>query len=124
MDTSTIRNRIKMIDDLEAENKTSKDLLKSALENDGSYVEAAREAKEALSKRKRIKDTIYSQVENKKVVEDIRANVEEIETLQEILSTELANYYATAKTDNIEDAQGTKRKFKIIVKLMPSGREE
>ena len=113
-----------MIDDLEAENKTSKDLLKSALENDGSYVEAAREAKEALSKRKRIKDTIYSQVENKKVVEDIRANVEEIETLQEILSTELANYYATAKTDNIEDAQGTKRKFKIIVKLMPSGREE
>jgi len=124
MDISTIRNRIKMIDELEDENRVSKELLKSALENDVTYTEAAREAKEVLSKRRRIKDEIYSQTENEKVVEDIKANKEEIDTLQEILSAELAEYYTREKTDEIEDAKGAKRKFKVIVKLLPTGKFE
>ena len=124
MEISTIRNRIKMIEELEEENRASKELLKSVLENDATYTEAAREAKEALSKRKRIKDEICSQSENEKVVEDIKANKEEIDTLQEILSAELAEYYTKEKTDEIEDSSGAKRKFKITVKLLPTGRYE
>lgn len=124
MDIATIRNRIKMIEELEEENSVSKELLKSALENDATYTEVAREAKEVLSKRKKIKDEIYSQSENEKVVEDIKANKEEIDTLQEILSAELAEYYTREKTDEIEDAKGAKRKFKVIVKLLPTGKFE
>ena len=124
MNITTIRQRIRMIEELEGENRVSKELLKSALENDAQYTEVARETKEALSKRRRIKDEIYSQSENEKVVEDIKANKEEIDTLQEILSAELADYYAREKTDEIEDAKGTKRKFKVIVKLLPTGKFE
>ena len=124
MNISTIRNRIKMIEDLEEENRASKELLKSALENSRTYTEAAREAKEALSKRRRIKEEIYGESENAKVVEDIKANKEEIDTLQEILSAELAEYYAKEKTDEIEDAHGERRKFKITVKILPMGQNE
>ena len=119
MDIKTIRNRIKMIEELEEENRVSKELLKSALENDAQYTEAARETKEALSKRKRIKDEIFSQPGNEKVVEDIKANKEEMSTLQEILSVELAEYYTKEKTDEIEDSSGQRRKFKLVVRLMP-----
>ena len=76
MDISTIRKRIGMIEDLEEENKKSKELLKSALDNDSEYDKAAREAKEVLSKRRRIKERIMEEPGNKKVVEDIKANKE------------------------------------------------
>jgi len=124
MDISTIRNRIKMIEELEAENKISKELLKSALDNDEDYVTAAKQARESLSKRKRIKDKIYGEAENAKVVEDIKANKEEMNTLQEILSTELTDYYSKQKTDEIEDAHGRRRKFKLVARLMPSDYSE
>jgi hypothetical protein len=119
MEISTIRKRISMIEDLEEENRKSKELLKSALDNDAEYQEAAREAKEVLSKRRRIKEKIMEEPGNKKVVEDIKANKEEIETLQEILSAELVDYYAKNKTDQIEDSNGEQRKFKLVVKLLP-----
>ena len=121
MEISTIRKRISMIEELEEENKKSKELLKSALENDAEYEEAAREAKEVLSKRRRIKERIIEEPGNKKVVEDIKANKEEIDTLQEILSLELVEYYSKEKTDQIEDSNGEQRKFKLVVKLLPKG---
>lgn len=119
MDTSTIRQRMKMIDELEDENKKSKELLKSALDNDIEYQKAQQETKETLSKRRRIKERIMEEPGNKKVVEDIKANKEEIETLQEILSAELVEYYSKEKTDQIEDSNGVQRKFKVVVKFLP-----
>ena len=108
-----------MIDDLDEENKKSKELLKSALDNDTEYEQVAREAKEVLSKRRRIKEKIMEEPGNKKVSEDIKANKEEIETLQEILSAELVEYYTKNKTDQIEDSSGVQRKFKLVVKFLP-----
>jgi len=119
MDMSAIRNRIKMIEDLEAENRASNELLKSALDNEPAYTDVAKEAKEILARRKRIKEEVLGQVGNEKVVEDIKANKEEISTLLEILSAELAEYYTKEKTDEIEDSSGQKRKFKVLVRLMP-----
>jgi len=121
MEISTIKNRMKMIDELEEENKVSKELLKSALENDEEYVVAAKETKETLAKRRRIKEKILEEPENKKVNENIKANKEEIKTLHEILSAELVEYYQKNKTDQIEDSNGVQRKFKVVVKLLPKG---
>jgi len=121
MDQTTIRNRMKMIDELEEENKISKELLKSALENDENFCAAAKKTKEALAKRRRIKEKIMEEAGNKKVSENIKANKEEIATLQEILSSELVEYYQKNKTDQIEDSNGVQRKFKIVVKLLPKG---
>lgn len=117
MELSTIQNRIKMIEELENENKISKDLLKSELENSGEYQAAATRAKEAQGKKRREKELVMAQSECEKIVSDIKANNEEISTLKEILSTELADYYQKNKTDQIIGHDGKQRKFKIIARL-------
>ncbi|OQA53320.1 MAG: hypothetical protein BWY43_00091 [candidate division WS2 bacterium ADurb.Bin280] len=117
MELSTIQNRIKMIEDLESENKVSKDLLKSELENSEQYQKAAQEAKEAQTKKRREKELVMSKSECEKIVMDIKANNEEISTLKEILSVELSDYYQKNKTDEIIGHDGKQRKFKIIARL-------
>jgi len=112
-----------MIEELEAENKTLKDLIKSELENSESYQAAAAKAKTAIGERRGAKDRVLAKPECEKTVSDIKANNEEISTLREILSAELADYYEKNKTDEIAGPDGQQRKFKIIVKLVPSFRE-
>lgn len=119
MDISSIQKRIKMIEDLEAENRTSKDILDSQLEADGVYQEAAKEAKQKALDKKSARDRVLSDAGNQKVISDIKANQEEIATLKEILSTELVDFYNKSKQDEIDDGSGVARKFKFSVKLMP-----
>jgi len=121
MDLSVIKERISIIEKLEQDNKKSKELLNSALENDKAYTQVADEAKSAARKKKELRDAIYIQEGNAKLAEDIRENLDEIKTLREILSVELMSFYEKNKTDEITDSDGEKRKFKFNVKLMPKG---
>ena len=125
MDLNVIRQRIKMVEDLEDENRISKDLLKSALENSTQFAEAEEAVKEAAKRKKQLKDQIFAEAEVKKTSDDIKANNEEIKTMKEILSAELFEYHQKNKTDEIEDESGMPRKFKVTVRLMPRpGRHE
>ena len=117
MDLGVIKERIGIIERLEQENRVSRELLKDVLENSETYKDVAAKAKESATEKKRIKDTIMSEPENKSAVESIRENMEEISTLKEILSAELMEFYQEKKTDEIEAADGTPRKFKISIKL-------
>lgn len=117
MDLNVIKERIGIIERLEQENKVSRELIKSALDNSDAYKTAAEKAKETATEKKRIKDTIMSDPANNSAVESIKENMEEISTLKEILSAELMEYYQEKKTDEIEAADGTARKFKISIKL-------
>lgn len=119
MDLTTIRGRIKMIEDLEGENHTAREMLKSALENDQEYTDLNEQAKEMSKTRKQAKNRVLSAPEIQSTAEDIKSNQDEIKTLREILSAELAEYYNKNKTDEIEGADGEPRKFKVIVKLLP-----
>ncbi len=121
MDLSVIKERIGIIEKLEEENKKAKELLRSALENDGAYAQLNEEAKSATKKRKEMRDAIFNQEGNAKLAEDIRENLDEIKTLRDILSVELMDFYSEKKTDMITDQDGSTRKFKISVKLMPKG---
>ncbi len=121
MDLSVIKERIGIIEKLEEENKKAKELLRSALENDASYTQIAEEAKSAAKKRKEVRDAIFNQEGNAKLAEDIRENLDEIKTLRDILSVELMDFYNEKKTDMITDQDGSTRKFKISVKLLPKG---
>ena len=112
-----IRTRMSEIDDLESENKKAKELIKSQLENDEAYQEALQKSKEALKEKKMLKDSVLAESQN--VIEDIKANNEEISTLKEILSAELVEYHTEKKTDEIKDGKGEVRKFKIIVRIEP-----
>ncbi len=119
MDIASIQQRIKMIEDLEAENRTLKDMIKSALDSDPSFKEISEEAKAKALEKKRVRDHIMLQDGNQKTVSDVKANLEEISTLKEILSAELVDFYGKNKTDEIDDGSGKTRKFKFAVKLEP-----
>jgi hypothetical protein len=119
MDFSSIQKKIDQIEKLEEENKISKEMLKAELENDESYVQVSNTVKEANKKKKSVKETILLQEDNKKIVEDIKENTEEISTLKEILSTELIDLYQKQKVEEIPDPTGFPRKFKVLVRLLP-----
>ena len=121
MDTSTIQRRIGMIEKLQQEIKIAKDALRQTLEDDGQYKSVNEEAKQATQKKKVIKDQIWNQPANRALLEDVKVNTEEINTLQDILNAELVDYAQKNNTDEIEDESGNIIKFKIVAKLKPRG---
>lgn len=113
-DIATIQKRIEQLEKLKEEVKISKEMLKGELENDLAYLEIAEEVKAGTQKKKQIKDEIIGKGPNQEILATVKNNLEEISTLNEILSTELMDFYQENKTDEILD-----RKFKVTVKLMP-----
>lgn len=119
MDLSSIQKRIIAIEKLEEENKINKEMLKNELESDNAYMEAANALKEAQTKKKLIKEEIIAIPANKELLDNINGNLEEITTSKEILTGELIQYYQAHKTDEITDAGGQLRKFKVSATLLP-----
>lgn len=119
MELSNIHKRMTEVENYKNENKVAREALKSELENNPAYLEACEEVKTATEKRKRAKDEILAQEETQKIIADVRDNNEELDTLEEILSTELMEYYKESGTNEIEDADGEKRLFKLVAKLLP-----
>jgi uncharacterized surface protein with fasciclin (FAS1) repeats len=118
MDLDSIHKRISMIDGLQRQNRETREMLKAELENDENYRQALEQADEVNKEKKRIKEEIENSGSNKQLVETIRENNEELSTLKEILSAELAQVYVEKKSDEIVDADGDVRKFKISAQLM------
>lgn len=114
VDIAMIQKRIDQLEKLKEEVKISKEMLKGELENDLSYLETVEEVKAAVQKRKQIKDELLGKGPNQEVVANIKNNLEEIATLNEILSAELMQVYQENQTDEVAN-----RKFKITAKLMP-----
>jgi predicted RNase H-like nuclease (RuvC/YqgF family) len=119
METVSVAKRIEMLERLTEEVRACREMLKSELESNPQYVEAFEEAKEVVSKKKRIKDEILSTGPNQKLVSEMKDNLEEISTLKEILNQELIDLWEKEKTDEIADPSGGTRKFVVTVKLMP-----
>ena len=119
MDLATIQKRIDQLEKFLEEVRINKEMLKGECENEQSFLDAVEEVKAATQKKKQIKDEILGKGPNQEVVANIKASTEEITTLKEILSAELTQYYQENNTDEIPDASGIARKFKISVKLMP-----
>lgn len=119
MDLSIIKERIEQLETLKKENKISREALRNELENSNEYLEVCQEVEAVMDKRKRVKEAIWTKAETQKLIMDIKENREEINTIIEILSVELMDYYSEKKTDEIEDRDGEQRKFKLVVKLAP-----
>jgi len=113
---------MKEVETYKNENKVARGALKNELENDTDYLAACDEVKAALEKRKRIREAIWAKQETQKLVSDIKENKEELNTLEEILSAELVDYYKESDSDEIIDADGQKRRFKISVKILPKNK--
>ncbi len=119
MDIATMQRRIGLIEKYKEEIKIAKEALKLELESDATYQEAARKAKEAASVKKQAKDQIWGTHTNRKLLDDILTNTQEINTLEEILSDELMDYAQAHQTDQITNERGEPIKFKLMVKLLP-----
>lgn len=117
MDITVIQRRIGMVEKFKEEIKIAKEALKNELDNDPAYLEANQIAKDAALKKKQVKDLIWGQAHARKLLDDVAANTEEINTLQEILNDELMQYYQEHKTNEIEKENGELIKFKLIAKL-------
>jgi hypothetical protein len=122
MELQSIQKRIVQLEKLQQEVRISREMIKGELENDTRYDEAAVEVKAATAKRKQIKDEILGSGPNQEIVRTIKENAEEISTLREILSAELAQYYSENNTDEIVDSFGATRKFHLEAKLLPAGK--
>jgi hypothetical protein len=119
MPTENVKKRILEVESFKEKNKTARDALKNELENSPEYFSACEEVKAALLKKKRIKDEIWAKTETQQLIFDIKENKEELDTLEEILSAELMDFYKESGSDTIEDDNGEPRKFKIIARLLP-----
>lgn len=119
MDLSILRERIGQLETFKNENKIAREALKNELENDIDYLAVCEELEAVMDKRKRIREAIWAKAETQKLISDIKENREELSTLEEILSSELMEYYSVKKINEIEDADGEQRKFKLSVRLAP-----
>lgn len=121
MDITAIQKRISRLEKYTVETREMKEMIKEELENDLSYCEVVDEAKALAQKKKQLKDDLLAAGPNQKILDSIKSNTEEIKLLKEILSAELIEVYAERRTDEIADAEGESRKFKINVKILPKG---
>ena len=119
MDLAKIHERMGQVESYKEKNKIARLTLKEELEINEEYQKVGEQLKALLEKRKRIKNEIWTQIENQKLVSDIKENKEELDTLEEILSSELMEYYQENKATEIEDSSGEKRQFKLVAKLLP-----
>lgn len=123
MALDSIHKKMAETENYKKENKVAREALKNELENNSAFLEACEEFKAASEKRKRIKEEILAKDEVQKIIIDINENKVELETLEEILSTELVEYVQENKTQEIEDAEGEKREIKIVAKLVPKKKQ-
>lgn len=119
MDIAQIQKRIASIEELRESIKVAQEAIKNALDNDGIYKETVEKAKEINAKKKKVREDILNQAENREFVDKIRDVKEEIATLEELLSYELVEYSQQNNTDMIQGDDGLIRKFKIKVQLLP-----
>lgn len=119
MEIKSIQKRISDIEQLKAEAKIANEALSTALANDSSYQATVSEAKEVNAKKKRLREDIVNQAENREYMERLKDLKDEIATLEELLAYELVEYARQNNTDMIEGTDGFVRKFKILVRLLP-----
>jgi antitoxin component of MazEF toxin-antitoxin module len=119
MDMGLVQRRIEMLEKFEEEIRIAKEALKAELGNDVAYQEASAVAKEAMLAKKQARDVVFAQENNQKILQTIKDNTEETNTLKEILAQELMEHYQENGTNEIDDGSGEARKFVLSVKLLP-----
>lgn len=119
MDITAIQKRIASIEKLKEDAKVSQEAIKNALDNDSSYQVTVKEAKDINMRKKKIREDILDQAENREFVESLKELKEEISTLEELLAYELVEYSSHNNTNMIQGQDGLVRKFKILVRLLP-----
>lgn len=115
---SAIKTRNQKLSEIKKKMRDLNEMLKSYLENDDEYREAAKLAKDATAKKKAIKQRLMSDPAAKDLPTRIDEVREEKKELQESLSYYLTEYARLSGTNEFEDENGDLKQIVYSAKLV------
>lgn len=119
---NTIKSHLASIDKLEGEYATHKDMLEDVFNNDSTYKEHAKAAKEAARIKNNTKQELMKQVQVAALAEKVKDMKREISELQNALSDYLREYQRISGLSEIEGEDGEIRQIVYVAKLIRKSR--
>lgn len=113
-----IKNTVTVIDRNKNELKKYKEMLESALLNDGTYKEAADKAKDANKEKGKAKASVMQNPATKQIAEKVKDITQENKDLATAQSEYLREYAKLSGTNEIEGEDGEVREIVYIAKLI------
>lgn len=115
---SMIKGNISQIDKLTEEMKKQKEMLDSVFENDATYTEHAKQAKEAARIKTATKNEILKRPDVAHIFEKVKSAKAEISELQDGLSSYLQEFQRMSGVNEIEGEDGLVREIVYTAKLV------
>ena len=119
-----VRHRLVLLEKAREEMKKLNEMHNDIFLNDGFYVDAEKQVKDALKRKKEVKAQLSKQPQAAELYGKIKDLKEQIKMNQESLSTELMEYYRTSGVTEIETEDGSVQEFAIVIKLKGKKRAE
>jgi len=121
MTSEMIKNRLKIISDLNQEINRAKVLYEETLEENPSYQETQEQEEEIKETKKKIKQKKEVVLENpqlKEIGKELKELRQELKENKEVLSQQLADYYKESGSLEITDEDGNVKRIKFTAKLV------
>lgn len=115
---SSIRSKVQKLDDVKEKIKKLNEMLNSYLENSEEYVEAAKEAKTASSKKSAIKQELMAKPGADDVPNKLLEAREEKKELDEDISNLLTEFQRVSGTNQFEDEKGQLKQIVYTARLV------
>lgn len=119
---NTIKSHLASIDKLEGEYATHRDMLEDVFNNDSTYKEHAKAAKEAARIKNNTKQELMKQPQVAALAEKVKDMKREISELQNALSDYLREYQRISGLSEIEGEDGEIRQIVYVAKLIRKSR--
>lgn len=115
---NSIRNHNRMLAEVKDNLKKLNEMLKSYLENDDEYREAAKNAKDAAAKKSAIKQRLLSRPEANNIPAKLEETKNQKHELEEALSYYLSQFRELSGTNEFEDENGDLKQIVYVAKLV------
>lgn len=118
MSIDTIKNRIKIINDLQDEVKKIKAHYKESLENDPRYQEVQEKKAKIREESNVVNERVRSSSTLQKMEQEIKEMSDDIKDQKEMLAQELADHYKDTGEMKITDPDGNEKRVVFSAKLV------
>lgn len=124
MNADAIAKRMDMVEQVEAEYKTKKEMLDDAMRADSELVQKEDKLKDIKREVNIQKEIIMAEPANRKLVEDMKDMALEIKDLKKLLGEELIAYFMEHKSLEYTTPMGEKKRIVISAKFGKGKGEE
>lgn len=119
-----VRRRLTILEKAKVELGKLKEMYNDIFVNDPTYNEADKVVKDAMKKRKDVQARLSKQPNVAELNGKLKDLKSQIKDNEDVLSTELMEYYKTAGVMEIETENGDVQEFAIVVKLKSKKKAE